>query len=319
MNSPHRTMLILLLCLSAPAVAAPNVAFRLILHGRSPLDPNPASGSSPRLESTAFFEHGRVHGTLLVFGEQLQTDAVAFARRMTYTFVAEDGAAISPSVTVDPPVVPLPRVWSALGARSHADITFSGVPPGRYVIHAALDDSDRSEAHALAPRGIVIYRGDEHEQVRAEWLLARARAALDGSAAGYQLARPLLLEASKIRNDPSILEALADAGAPWVTPQETLSFYKRSVEVARANIASALADSKSQPAKRAERSLTFKERKMRAFESLVPEYANRFAEVRVVVVVNGVRAGQFVMERRADGARVRVVDFEVDFEVRMRR
>lgn len=123
---------------------------------------------------------------------------------------------------------------------------------------------------------------------------------------GYDAARAMLLEAAEGNSDPSVYEILADASAPWAPPDETATYYDRSLAVAKANLTLRFG-SPDRCSEKAVALFQHRERKVAAFRELVPYYTLNFLTVRVVVSRQGTK-DSFVVERRSDRIRIRVID-----------
>jgi hypothetical protein len=143
--------------------------------------------------------------------------------------------------------------------------------------------------------------------VRSVFLREQARAVLrDGTPESYAKARAMLLEAAQDNSDPSVYEELADASAPWAAPDETATYYRRSLDVATKNLEKHHGARKDWPAK-ARQLYEPRARKVQVFQELVPYYKNSFSAVRIRVVREDA-TDKFVIERRSDGNRLRVID-----------
>lgn len=100
--------------------------------------------------------------------------------------------------------------------------------------------------------------------------------------------------------------AACDASLPWAQPADTAVYYDRSVAVARANLENKYGPDRDWP-ERAWQLYRPRERKSAAFRSLVPEYAIKFQDLKVVIARHDGRQ-VFVVERRSDGKHLRVVE-----------
>jgi len=209
-------------------------------------------------------------------------------------------------VQVTPSDDPRARDFGALPpAASWSRLAFKvdGLKPGRYLVRGAWGGNTPVEA-----RSLVIYRGDETTEVHRVFLRVRAAEELKmNTREAYRLAREMLLEAADGNSDPSVYEELADASAPWAPPDETAEFYRRSLEVASTNLQRSYGPRANWPVN-AEELFGPDERKMNAFVSLVPYYKLHF-DLERVIAAGGLNDGEFIIQRRSDGATVRVVEW----------
>lgn len=296
----RRILLTLLVLCGVAAFAAEPLHFSFVIHGRSPLEPQSADRADYGLVEAVFFAGEPVVVTLTAVNAP-QGDG--WAKRIEWELTDSHGKVLAPRVT-DLAPASRPHVLAARAAQFN--VTFAELPPGRYTVRASSVEPGTDRRVAAEARTLTIYRGDENVVVRRAFLRERAKAALaQGTAEGYRSARGMLLEAAEGNTDPSYYELLADASAPWAAPEETAEYYERSLAVARANLERKFGKTQEWPDK-AVALFTKRAQKVSAFRELVPYYRTNFSQVRVVVLREG-PGDQFVVERRSDGARLRVV------------
>jgi len=235
-------------------------------------------------------------------------DLIDWIRYMKWSVTSESGDSVT---------VKFDRDWdSPLKARSDlrkrsdvafANFKFGPLPPGRYIIALGWTDPETNERKTASKRHLAIYRGNESPFIRSYFLRREARSALShGTFESFSKARTMLLQAADGNTDPSVYEELGDAAAPWALPDETANYYQLSLEIAKKNLEKNLGPQKDWSAK-AWHLYRPHESKVKAFRALVPYYRTNFDQVRVLVVPDGMK-GKFVIERRSDGARLRVID-----------
>lgn len=228
--------------------------------------------------------------------------------RIQWSVTSEAGEAVAVKIerTDDSAAAP-PFAHRMLPNARFAHFRMGVLPPGRYIVSLSWTDPETGELQTSRRDGVAIYRGDESPRVRSFFFREQAKAALaGGTLEGYRRARDMLLEAAAGNTDPSVYEELADASAPWVSPEETAGYYQRSLEIARENLQKHYGGQSGWPA-RARELFERRARKVEAFRSLLPYYKENFDRVRVVV-----QGGKFTVERRSDGATLRVIDLRDD-------
>jgi hypothetical protein len=299
-----RRILVALFFLSAVVAIAEPLHLSFVVHGRSPLEPQTSEQGTYGLVESVVFAGEPVVVTLTALNPP--ADVLSWVRTVQWDVVDALGRATTATVTVDGLAPASPRPLPA-GA-SQVNLVLSGLPPGQYTVRASSIDDATSRRVTAEARQLTIYAGDENVTVRRAFLREKARVALStGTEEGYRAARPLLLEAAEGNTDPSLYETLADASAPWADPEETAAYYDRSAAVARANVERKFGTRSEAWPSKATSLLSARDRKVAAFRALVPYYKTNFSSVRVVVTRQATRDA-FVVERRSDGGRLRVIE-----------
>ncbi|MCM2315181.1 MAG: hypothetical protein NDJ92_08525, partial [Thermoanaerobaculia bacterium] len=271
-----------------------------LIHGRAPLQPAP--NPDGYIES-AIFAGEPVHLTAIVSNAPNEDDET-LARAVRWTIDSADGKPVSAT----PSFVSGSGLSGAFppklaGARSLL-YSIPALAPGRYVVRASWHDDVKTE-----PRILNVYGGNEGPRVRQEFLRLNARKRLqDGTPEAYLAARTMLEEAAKNSTEPAVYEELADVSAPWASPEDTATYYSRSLEVAKRNLEAHYGESADWPESASEL-YRQSELKAKTFRDLIPYYKTHFHEVRVVVVRTG-DSEDFAIERRKDGVRIRLVEIK---------
>lgn len=299
----RRLLLILLVLSGLAAFAADPVHLSFVIHGRSPLEPQHAEQAGYGLVETAVFAGEPVVATLAAVNLPRE-GAGAWADRIQWEAVDADGNVIPLAATVD--ARPAPATAVLRDGVVAVNVTFGDLAPGRYVVRASWVDSATRQRITAEGKRLSVYRGDENTIVERAFLRETARRALAlGTRDGYETARALLLQAAAGNPDPLVYESLADASAPWASPEETARYYEQSLAVAKGNLERRFGQRAKWPDK-AITLFTARESKVEAFSDLLPYYRANFDNVRVVVVREGTK-DKFVIQRRSDGARLREI------------
>jgi hypothetical protein len=277
--------------------------FSLFVTGHSPLEAD-LNDESGLVESVLFVDEP-INLTLVVPGVDEQ-DAGRWAESLHWDVLTSEGTRVAlskvPELEVKKDVV---RARVARFA-----FAMSPLPSGRYVVRASWVDEKHHVVIQSEDRKLTVYRGDESLTVKRAFLRQSAKALVaEGSRKSYLSARTMLLEAASDNTDPQVYEELADISAPWAQPDETASYYKRSLIVAQSNIERRFGRQQDGWPAQATQLLKQRKRKVDVFDRLLPYYRANFEDVRVMVVRVG-KGETFVVERRSDGRRLQSVAVE---------
>lgn len=290
------------------AVAAEPLALRMEIHGRTPMHEEPVDGAGYGLLGASVFVGEPVFVTVTALNTP-KDNIADWTQHLQWKLTSDTGEAVALSTRRDFEA-PVETPHSVLLTRPDAlfaNFKFSALSPGRYIVGLTWTNPKTGETSSAERRRLVIYRGDETPRVHNYFLRYQARAALkDGTVASYRKARALLLEAAKDSADPNYYEELADASLPWAPPAETAEYYQRSLDIATKNLEKNLGPRREDWSPKALRQHRQRAGKVQAFQSIAQYYAANFNQVRVVLSHED---GQqvFVVERRNDGKRIRVV------------
>jgi hypothetical protein len=294
---------ILLICSSGVYGEEP-VDLSFVIHGRAPLE---RQAPDEDMIGAAVFEGDPIMFTLAALN--LPADDGHWVDHIKWKVLTEKGSEVPVAITTSP----VRGDRSALPKRPEAQSRFANskvanLPPGKYVVNLSWVGSDERVAQVTAePRLLIVYGGDESDAVHREFLRHRAGMVLkQGTSEAYRTARGWLLEAADGNTDPALYEELADASAPWAPPDETATYYQRSLEVARRNLEKRYGTRDQWPEK-AVHLYQPQERKVQAFLRIVSYYKTNFSEIRVVVVRDGLTE-KFAVERRDNGKRLQLVE-----------
>ena len=304
----RRLFPVLVLLISQAALASEPLYLFFEIHGRTPLHRQPSDSPGYGLQGAAVWEEEPLIVTVTALNVPADEKG-NWTRRIEWTVTTEEGGVVEVAVEPDAnsPIKTPHSVRLAFSDTLFANFRFSTLPAGRYIVALSWTDPRTGEKRNAERRLMAIYRGDEEPLVRSFYLREQAQAALKKNTfESFQRARTMLLEAAKDNSDPSVYEELADASAPWAAPDETAEYYQRSLDLARKALETNVGPQKDWPEKA--RSLYEpRERKVNAFRQLVPYYRNSLNQVRIFVEPDG-RGGKFVVIRRSDGARLKVID-----------
>lgn len=301
----RRAFLLILVMTSFTAAAVEPSHLSFVVHGRSPLEPQRTGDALTAMIETVLFDGEPVIATLMA------TDAggpaaTAWVKAVQWEVLAGSGEAVSPPPAID--AAPAVARHPLRGDAVHVNFTFSGLGPGRYTLRPFWRDPATGKKITSEARLLTIYRGDENLTVKRAYLREQARVALArGTEEDYRAARTMLLEAADGNTDPSVYEALADASAPWASPDETAGYYERSLAVATTNLERKFGREQREWPVKATALFGARQRKVAAFRELLPYYRRNFNDVRVVVIRDR-NKDKFAVERRRDGKRLRVVE-----------
>lgn len=295
------------LLLSAASLGADEPYFRFDVHGRTPLHVQSPDSVAYGLLGTAIWNGERAIVTVSAMNVSA-AETTAWLDRLDWTVLTEAGQPVSAAVARhDDSPTHAPHHLRLRGDVHFANFEITGLSPGRYIVELAWTDPNTGKRRTSERRELAIYKGDETPFIRSFFLREQAQKALAaGTADSFERARRMLLEAANGNTDPSVYEELADASLSWTAPDQTLAYYQQSLDIARRNLEKHHGPKNDWSAK----VLQLYEprlRKVEAFRKIVPYYRQNFDRVRVVLLRDG-RGGKFAVERRSDGARLRVVD-----------
>jgi hypothetical protein len=297
----RRVLLTLLVLNGFAALATEPVHLSFVIHGRSPLEPQNVEQPGYGLVETAVFAGEPVVVTLAALNLPPES-AGAWAGRIQWEAADAEGNVVPLTAAIDAS----PAAAVLRGGAVAVNVTLGDLAPGRYVVRVSWVDSSTGKRVTAEGKRLSIYQGDENTAVQRAFLRERAsRALARGTREGYESARTLLLEAAAGNPDPLVYESLADASAPWASPEETARYYAQSLAVAKGNLERRF----GRPSKWPDKATTLfvaRERKVEAFSRLVPYYRANFDKVRVLVVREGAK-DKFVIQRRNDGAQLREI------------
>lgn len=303
----RRTVIFLLAALCSIRLMAAEPGLVIEIHGRTPLHHIPVDSPAYGMIGAALYKGEPVVATVAAFDVGM-VDSAHILANLRWKLSTVEGDKLDVSVQRDENT-PL-KVASNLLKRPEAiifNVRLGELPPGEYMLWLDYVDPNTSTHVSADPRAIAVYEGNENSRVRSRYLREQARHELrKGTYDSYQVAKARLLEAPDAENDPTYYDELADASLPWAPPEETARYYQRSLEIARNNLMKAFGAQREWPEK-AHHLFEPRSRKVEAFRKLVPYYSMNFNEVRVSFV-SEVRYGKFVVERRRDGARLRVIE-----------
>lgn len=303
----RRTIAVLLLLVASSLFASEDMEFSFFVSGRAPLEETKPDSPEYGLVESAVFHEQPI--TLTVIAVNVPKGDSAWWNAIQWKFTTRGGDRVEPPPTLRIAQAPDAAFQARRPNASHANFAVTGLKPGRYVVHAAWANAQTGKRSEAEDRLLSVYRGDESISVKREFLRDRAKNELaKGTRQSYEVARAMLLEAAEGNTDPAVYESLADASAPWAIPDETASYYERSLAIARQNLEQRLGKQQAEWPSAARTLWTKHERKVKMFQDLLPYYRANFQQVRVVVLRQPMASDKFVVERRSDGARLRTVE-----------
>jgi hypothetical protein len=304
----QRLLTILFLLVGVTAFAAEPPALRVEIHGRALMHRQPVDSTGYGLLGVSLFVGEPLLVTVTAFNTP-KDNTDDWTRHLQWSITSESGEPVVLTMQRDfgspvktPYIVRLTRPDAV-----YANFKLRTPDPGRYIVALTWKDDETGESSSADKRLLAIYRGDEEPLIRSSFLRHQAKTALaQGTLESYQKARTLLLQAAEGNSDPSYYEEFADASLAWAPPAETAAYYQRSLDIATANLEKNLGPRQEAWPASALKLYRDQAGKVEAFRGITPYYAANFNQVRVVLSsANGQQV--FVVERRNDGKRIRVV------------
>jgi hypothetical protein len=302
----RKLLLLSLFCL-APAVAGSEEPYYAVaVHGRPALHPETAVTAASSGADVGVYQGEPVMLTVTAFNDSSDTDV--WLQHIQWLVTTGDSEPVAAKIRRDTDAtVQAPYAYRIQRNTTSAAFRIDSLPAGRYLVAVSWLDPVSGERRTSRREGLAVYRGDETPLIRAWFLRDRARAALlAGTRESYEAARGMLLQAASDNDDPSFYEELADISLPWAPPGETAAYYDKSLAIARANLEKTYGQERDWP-ERAWRLYRPQARKVERFRALVPEYAIKFQDMKIVVARRQT-GDAFVIQRRSDGKELRVVE-----------